>query len=587
MCVGKFESLDGKGVPTSKFESLDGKGVPTSKFEGPVRRELLTGMFERLVRRGVLTGRQLQDYAKECETSGKYPEEVLLEKGVPRHEILFCLSEYYGYPFIEYDEGTVVSQKMLRRFEIPELRSKLFVPLSSDGDSVDAIVRDPVDPSVRELIENTTGARKINYLIALPSDIIKIIDNSLDLNPGFPLSAGRTPLAKVRTFLAERRSMLACYRTSFARGRTGLAFIRTGVSFITIALLFLRIFGIGYLTILECLLLAAGIVTAVDGLLWYVPARKTGKRVIDCSSTRPTWGTTVLEVCNPGDNPVFRRTSPVEGAAELRDDWCGLSPVMRRRFLAGDRTDLAEERTALASYRTAMARARTGLAFARTGISFIGIGIAFFRQFASGPWSIFDASLIAIGIAMAAEGFYWYVPGRKAGIIGFESVRKAEDDSGIWDFIFPPAHREKGPGRVMPCPPPVGPSHAPGIWATTGLALERTVLADRRNIMARLRTIMARSRTGMAFVRTGMSISAVGMGLLVYFGMGNIFWAVSNILMVGAGIALIADGLYWHLPAERARRQFPYCYADMEISIPDYGRPARRWGRVVFSHDDI
>lgn len=550
-------------------------------------KNMCVGKFERLVRRELLTSRQLKDYVKECTTSGKYLEEVLLEEGVPRHEVLFCLSEYYSCPFIEYDEGTAVSPKVLCRFDVPELRARLCVPLSSDGDSVDVIARDPWDPSVRELIENTIGARKINYLIALPSDIISIIENSLDLNPGFPLPAGRTPLAKVRTFLAERRSMLACYRTSFARGRTGLAFIRTGLSFIAIALLFLRIFGIGYLTFLEAMLIAAGIVTVVDGLLWYVPARKTGNRVIDCSHTKPTWGTTVLEVCNPGDSPVFRRTSPVEGAAALRDDWCGLSPVMRRRFLASDRTDLAEERTTLAAYRTAMARARTGLAFARTGIAFIGIGIAFFRQFASGPWSIFDASLIAIGIAMAAEGFYWYIPGRRAGIKGFESVRKAEDDSGIWDFIFPPAHRENGPGKVMPCSPPVGPSHAPGIWGTTGLALERTVLADRRNIMARLRTIMARSRTGLAFVRTGMSISAVGMGLLVYFGVGNIFWAVSNILMVCAGIALIADGLYWHLPAERTRRQFPYCYADMEINIPDYGKPARRWGRVVFSHDDI
>ena len=119
---------------------------------------------------------------------------------------------------------------------------------------------------------------------------------------------------------------------------------------------------------------------------------------------------------------------------------------------------------------------------------------------------------------MTLEGFYWYLPGRHAGAEGLESIRKAEAKLRIWDLVFPPVLKVTGEGHMKMGHPPVRPSHDPGIWATTGLALERTVLADRRNVMARLRTVMARSRTGMAFIRTGMSISAVGFGLLVYFG---------------------------------------------------------------------
>jgi uncharacterized membrane protein YidH (DUF202 family) len=130
-------------------------------------------------------------------------------------------------------------------------------------------------------------------------------------------------------------------------------------------------------------------------------------------------------------------------------------------------------------------------------------------------------------------------------------------------------------------------TQAPGIWATTGLALERTVLAERRNVMARLRTIMARSRTGLAFVRTGMGISAVGAGLLVAFGVSSPFWTALNVLLVAAGLLFIVDGLVWHLPAERSRRQLPYCFCDMEITVPDYGRPAGSWQTAVFSHDDL
>jgi uncharacterized membrane protein YidH (DUF202 family) len=127
----------------------------------------------------------------------------------------------------------------------------------------------------------------------------------------------------------------------------------------------------------------------------------------------------------------------------------------------------------------------------------------------------------------------------------------------------------------------------PGIWATTGLALERTLLAERRNVMARLRTIMARSRTGMAIIRTGMNISAVGLGLLVYFGAASTLWTLFDLALLVVGLLLIVDGIYWYLPAERARQQLPYCYGEMEIAIPDYGVPARSWGKAVFSHDDL
>jgi len=219
----------------------------------------------------------------------------------------------------------------------------------------------------------------INWLVALPSDLIRIIENNQDVNPHFPSSAGRTALAKLRTYLADLRTAMAGYRTILAKGRTGLAFMRTGMAFMAVGLVLFRVFGIGYLTILEALLLVVGMVMAVDGLLWYLPARREGGRPPSYPVTEPTFGTTVLELRGPGDNIGFARTAPVQGADKLRAKWNRLTPVMRRRFLAIDRTDLAEERTILGYYRTIMARARTGLAFTRTGISFVGFGIALFR----------------------------------------------------------------------------------------------------------------------------------------------------------------------------------------------------------------
>jgi uncharacterized membrane protein YidH (DUF202 family) len=543
--------------------------------------------FAGLIAKGVITKAELDSIQSESATSCKYPEELLIDKGIHKHEILNCLSEYYGFPFVEYDENLTIPYSLTKRLEIEKLIKNLWFPLSAEKDKTEVIIYNPYNSSLIEDIKKTLGVDRINFLIALPPDLIRIIENNFDLNPGFPPSSGRTPLALVRTFLAERRSKLSCYRTSLAKGRTGLAFLRTGLSSVTIAVVLFRIFGLGYLTILEAAFLIAGIVMSYDGFIWYLPARKTGSNKVDCSSIEPTGGTTVLEMSNPGNNPCFKRTAVIRGAEELYSDWNDLSPIMRRRFLAGDRTDLAEERTTLASHRTMMARARTGLAFTRTGIAFIGIGIALLRlkQFQTGSWTLFDAALILMGILMSLEGFHWYVPGRRSGIECFESVKKAADKKNIWDFIFPPVHRRPDFQDIRSSVPPVKQSHSPGIWATTGLALERTVLAERRNVMARLRTVMARSRTGMSFIRTGMSISSVGMGLLVYFGTGNIYWAVFDITLILIGLLFIADGLYWHFPAEKIRKQFPYCFGEMEIMIPDYGKPVRLWKKVVFSHD--
>lgn len=499
---------------------------------------------------------------------------------------LRSLAELHGCPVLEFDESLQIPPGLAAGLDLQALKAALWVPLSVDGETAVVLAATP-SPALAAEAARALGVQAVSFRAALPEDVVRVIEHNQDLNPGFPPAGGRTPLAIVRTLLARRRFRLSCRRTTLAKARTGLAFLRTGMSFITIALVLHRILGWGWLSPLAALLVVFGVVAAVDGLLWYLPARRREKRTLGCRQTQATWGTTVLQASTDGPEPVFTRTLPVPGAAELRSDWNNLSPAMRRRFLASDRTDLAEERTMLACLRTAMARARTGLAFARTGVALAGLGVALLRQFGRGPWTVLDLSLIGVGAAMGLEGFHWYVAGRGAGVAGQQSVRSAAAATAIWDLFFPPVHATPAglPG------PAIAPEHLrrpslPGVWGTTGLALERTVLAERRNVMARLRTVMARSRTGLAFVRTGMSISSVGLGLLAYFGAGSLAWTVFDAALVLLGLVHVADGLWWHLPAERARAQFPYCFGDFEIALPDYGRPAASWGKVSFSHED-
>ena len=543
---------------------------------------MIRDKFNRLLRRGLLTEVELDSIERESIATGMAVEELLIRQGIPKHEILFCLSEYYGYPFVEFDESVAASYFLVLRLDLEHQKKALWFPLSVQGKKAEVVACCPDAPRVIADIKKTLGVEQIDFRIALPADLIRIIEHNFDVNKNFCISGGRTPLARVRTYLAYRRSTYAHYRTLFAKGRTGLAFIRTGVSFIIISLLFLRVLGAGFYTLLEAPLLVAGVIMVYDGIKWYLPARRIADKPIEAACTEPTWGTCVLNAEVMDGRPFITRTAEMKGAAELRAGWEKLSPVMRRRYLASDRTDMAEERTALAGHRTKLARARTGLAFSRTGIAFLGLGIGLMRQFHESWWTILDLSLIVVGVVMSAEGFYWYFGGRKSGIDGLRTVLSALDKDTIWDLVFPLGHKRSGPGKDRPWPP-VTADQKPGIWATTGHALERTVLADRRGVMARLRTVMAVSRTGMAYIRTGMSITSVGAGLTAYFGVASAGWTIFNALLIVGGLVLIADGYRWMLPAERMRKEYPYCYGDMEITIPDYGRPNSEWGTVIFN----
>jgi uncharacterized membrane protein YidH (DUF202 family) len=322
---------------------------------------MLFEKFERLVRRGILSSSELSKYISESIASGRYLEEILQDNSIPKHELLFCLSEYYECPFVEYEEGLMASYLVTMRLDLEKQKKALWFPLSVGEDSAEIIACRPDNPSLVDDIRRTLHVSSVSFRVALPADLLRIIENNFDVNPGYKITGGRTPLAHVRTSFAYRRSTYAYYRTLLAKGRTGLAFIRTGISFITISLLFLRVFGTGWYTILSAALLIGGVVMIFDGLKWYLPCRSVAKKPIDHECTEPTWGTTVLESRTSGGRPVIERSGVVPGSAELREKWETLSPVMRRRFLASDRTDLGEDRSCLHENRSCLQRTRDRL----------------------------------------------------------------------------------------------------------------------------------------------------------------------------------------------------------------------------------
>ncbi|HXX54321.1 MAG TPA: hypothetical protein VEI28_07115, partial [Thermodesulfovibrionales bacterium] len=268
-----------------------------------------------------MTREELARAVLESGSSKGYVEDILMKRGIPRHEILLSISEFYGCPFAEYDEDIAVSRNILRLVDPLTLKDELWIPLSVFSRKAVVIAYSPQDRTLIEKIKETLGADEIEFQAGLPNDIVRIIENNFDLNADFPPRAGRTPLAKVRTYLADRRSVLAEQRTSLARGRTGLAFLRTGIAFIAIAVTFFRVFGAGYLSVIECFLFLGGVAAVFDGFKWYLPVRRKAGKVLDYIAQYRPPGFTALEVSNPGEDPIFKRSAVVGSAEDLRAGW--------------------------------------------------------------------------------------------------------------------------------------------------------------------------------------------------------------------------------------------------------------------------
>jgi len=118
--------------------------------------------FNRLIKRDRISEKALNEIIEESEGSGRYPEELLLAKGICRHEVLFCLAEYYGLPFVEYDESVVVSQNIMRHMDMERLKSALWIPLSVTQEKAKVAAYTPDNPSVLEDIKKTLNVEKVD-----------------------------------------------------------------------------------------------------------------------------------------------------------------------------------------------------------------------------------------------------------------------------------------------------------------------------------------------------------------------------------------------------------------------------------------
>ncbi len=380
-----------------------------------------------LADKGTLPEETLAEIAQAAELRG-LPVATLLvyEYELPRSLLLETLAEIHSCPAIEYDERLPIPPEFLPKLSAGALIEAGWFPVILDKDgTVTIATADPSSPTLAASVEQLLGCQTFACMVTLPEDILWFTQDYLHAKPGLLIGTERTGLAFWRNTMAQWRTLLACCRTDMAKARTALAFGRFGLSLMGIAMTLLRLDPPRLPKPTAFLVLALGLLCNIFGLIIYFRIRR--------SQLRPPGSQTVMEVTAATISFLEQyhfpeeikntmpppKTGPTMLArlGDLLADYSTIifpaPPSRVRTHLARERNVLAAQRTVAACYRTIYARARTGLAFTRTGVSVFSFGVGMMVYFKFSLLSIFDISLMGIGMLMVIDGLLWYLPVRK------------------------------------------------------------------------------------------------------------------------------------------------------------------------------
>lgn len=379
--------------------------------------------FGLLVENGLVTEKELLEAYDVSVARGAVLDRILLEEyGIPRRALLEALSRHYGCRYIEYDERLPIPTELFAELNSDMLSRSLWFPVIKEEDKVIIGACFPDSPLVREEASAHFNGARIEFWVALASDIQWYIQDFLHAEPKFLIGIERTGLAFWRNTMAHWRTRLASYRTELAKGRTSLALLRWGLGLMALSDIFLRTRqDLFFITQVYWAMMLAGLALSAFGFAHYIKVRK--------SKAGPPKHHTLVEVTAATmmflenyhlPNASVQGKTKETMLARLGDfltNYCTiLNPVpasKERTHLARERNVLAAQRTLAACYRTIYSRARTGLAFIRTGVAFFSLGLGFLQYFGLSLFSVIDTILITAGILMAVDGILWYMPARK------------------------------------------------------------------------------------------------------------------------------------------------------------------------------
>ena len=144
-----------------------------------------TGPYHRLVEQMFLREEELALATAEALRKRVDPAAVLMDRyRVPKPVIGAALAEFYGCPFLAYDERMVFDRELFKNLSLDYLRMNHWVPLRSQGNEIEVLIDDPRNPDKVLDVRRAFPGQTISYRIGLRQDIEQYVTAFLGRESG-------------------------------------------------------------------------------------------------------------------------------------------------------------------------------------------------------------------------------------------------------------------------------------------------------------------------------------------------------------------------------------------------------------------
>ncbi|AEH44292.1 type II secretion system protein E [Thermodesulfatator indicus DSM 15286] len=136
------------------------------------------GRLQLLFAEGLLDEKTYEEAKQISQDTGNSLEFVLIENfGISKFDIGRALTDYYGYPFIEFNELNLGPKpSCLTGIKESFFKQNICIPIEEDDERIILLIDDPSDSIRLDLIRQVLKAKKLEIKIGIKEDIFKFID---------------------------------------------------------------------------------------------------------------------------------------------------------------------------------------------------------------------------------------------------------------------------------------------------------------------------------------------------------------------------------------------------------------------------
>ncbi len=138
------------------------------------------GKFDYLLRNHILTQKELDRAVSDARAGKASVESVLMSDfKISKQDIGRSLSQFYNVPFVAYDPGISVSDKLFANLKVAFMRKNFWVPLKMEDGKIVIAIDNPHDLRKIGEIKTLFSNRPISLRVAIQKDILAFIQRAI------------------------------------------------------------------------------------------------------------------------------------------------------------------------------------------------------------------------------------------------------------------------------------------------------------------------------------------------------------------------------------------------------------------------